>query len=107
MKITKSQLQKIIKEEIKAIEGGEEEDYSDELLEIEKNLWAAITTAWPAARITVSTLEEQQGRDPEYPEEPPGGEIRVVWEVDAIDADDLRDVWDEEDYDQAAARGGD
>lgn len=89
MKITKSQLRKIIKEEIEAIEGGEEEDYSAKLLEIEKNLWAAIQAAYPGAVITVSNLEEQQGRDPEYPEEPPGGEIRVVWKVAAIDADEL------------------
>ena len=101
MKITKRQLQQIIKEEIKTIK------YSDKLKKIEKNLWAAIQAAYPGALITVSTLEEQQGRDPEYPGEPPGGEIRVVWEVDAIDAGDLRDVQDEEDYDQAAARGGD
>ena len=94
MKITKRQLQKIIKEEIEAIV-----DYSDKLKKIRANLEAAILAAYPGAKIWVSALEEN-GRDPEYPDDPPGGEIRVAWE-----GDDVIDAAGPDD--QAAARGGD
>ena len=88
MKLTNKRLQEIIKEELRGV-AEVEKDWSEELLEIQKNLETAIQAAWPGAVITVSDLEEQDGRDPDFRDEPPGGSIRVVWEIPALDAGEI------------------
>ena len=81
MKITKSQLIKIIKEEI-IQELGFERGFSPALKQITSELEQMIVSRLGGENVTVDIDEW----GPTEYDEPAGGEIRVSWEVGAIDA---------------------
>ena len=81
MKITKSQLIKIIKEEI-IQELGFERGFSPALKQIASELEEMIVSRLGAEDVTVDIDEW----GPTEYDEPAGGEIRVSWKVGAIDA---------------------
>lgn len=83
MKITKSQLIKIIKEEIQELGYGD--DYSKGLKQIASELEEMIVSRLGAEDVTVDIDEW----GPTEYDEPAGGEIRVSWKVSALDADEL------------------
>ena len=97
MKITKSQLIKIIKEEIQELGYGD--DYSKGLKQIASELEEMIVSRLGAEDVTVDIDEW----GPTEYDEPAGGEIRVSWKVGAIDAGSVTEasLADESDLERA------
>ena len=87
MKITKSQLIKIIKEEI-IQELGYGDDFSPALKQITSELEQMIVSRLGAEDVTVDIDEW----GPTEYDEPAGGEIRVSWKVSTIDAGSITEA---------------